>query len=158
MKLHVPVAVSVLLAMSLAAALSDEPEAPLTSRCVVTIKTRLERTAPGKEIVIFRFEVREGWHLYANPPGAEAFRPAQTTIKILSKDAAKVQIDYPTGKDREVDGIRWKCYDGTFEIRATVERNAEAKGTLEADVRFQASDEKSCLMPETIRIPLAACP
>jgi DsbC/DsbD-like thiol-disulfide interchange protein len=157
MKLHVHVAVSFILAMSLTTAMSDEPEAPLTSRCVVTIKTRLERSAPGKEIVIVRFEVRDGWHIYANPPGADDFVPAQTTVKILSKDAAKVHIDYPAGKDREVDGIRWKSYEGTVEIRATVERDADAKCPLEAEIRFQASDEKSCLMPDTVRIPLT-CP
>ena len=75
--------------VSFAAAMSDEPEAPPTSRCVVTTTTRVERSAFGKEIVTFRFDACWLAHLRQSSR-ADEFLPAQTTIKILSKDKPKI--------------------------------------------------------------------
>jgi cytochrome c biogenesis DsbD-like protein len=150
-------AILTLLATSFAAALPDEPgepQEPLTSRSVVTVKARIENTAPGKDVIVLGFDVRKGWHIYANPVGNDDLESGRTTIKVVSTTPAKVQVDYPAGKDRETEGAKWKIYEGIFEIRATVEREAKQRGGLEVEVRFLAVDDRSCLAADVIRIPL----
>jgi hypothetical protein len=129
-------------------------EPVVKSGSVVKIKARLEHTGPGKDVIVLRFDVEKGWHLYANPVGNEDFAPAETRVRILSKDTAKVRVDYPAGTEREIAGDKWRIYEGTFEIRATVDRDANATAPLEAEVRLQAVDHNSCLLPEVIRVPL----
>jgi hypothetical protein len=135
-------------------ALADEPQAPLTSRSVVQVKARLEHAGPGKDVIVVCFDVQKGWHIYANPAGAEELEAARTTIEVVTKNAAKVHVDYPAGKEQNALGLKWKSYEGCFEIRATVERDAKAGCPLEIDVRFQAVDDRSCLLADTVRIPL----
>ena len=147
-------AILTLLATSFATALPDEPQEPLTSRSVVAVKARIEHTAPGKDVIVVCFNVQKGWHIYANPAGAEDLEAARTTIEVVTKNAVKVQVDYPPGKDRDFAGLKLKIYEGTFEIRATVERDAKAGCPLDIDVRFQAVDDRSCLMPDVKRITL----
>ena len=76
------------------------------------------------------------------------------SIKVLAKVPPKVNVDYPAGKDYVHMGEKFKIYDGSFEIRATVEREAGATGPLEAVVRISACDNDSCLMPDVIKISL----
>jgi uncharacterized protein len=149
-------ALSALLALIAAHCPADDPVVgPLvTSASVVKIKAKVCRTAPGKDEIVLTFDVDKPWHIYANPVGNESLESAQTTVKILSKDAAKVCVDYPAGKEREIQGTKWRSYEGTFEIRATVCRDAKATCPLEIEVRVQAVDDDSCLLPETIRVPL----
>jgi hypothetical protein len=123
------------------------------SGSVVKVKARLEKAA-GKEVVVVTFDVQKPWHIYANPVGNEEFDASQTTINVVGKMKPKVTVDYPAGKDYVLMGTKLKIYDGTFEIRANIERTGGAGEPLEAIVRISACDDKSCLLPEAVRIPL----
>jgi DsbC/DsbD-like thiol-disulfide interchange protein len=148
------IALTALIAALGSAGGSRAQEPVVKSGSVVKIKARLEHTGPGKDVIVLRFDVEKGWHLYANPVGNEDLAPAETKVRILSKEAAKVQVAYPAGTECEIAGTKWRIYQGTFEIRATVEREAGAAGPLEAEVRLQAVDGNSCLLPELVRVPL----
>lgn len=124
---------------------------------VVKVTAKLEHPAPGKDVVVVHFEVQKPWHIYANPIGNEGLAGSETSIKVLAKGAKanpKQSVDYPAGKDYVLLGEKLKIYEGSFDIRTTVEREAGATGALEAVVRISACDDKSCLLPDVIRIPL----
>jgi DsbC/DsbD-like thiol-disulfide interchange protein len=140
---------------AVAALLHAQPGAK--SGSVVKVTAKLEHPAPGKDVVVVHFDVQKPWHIYANPVGNADFASSQTSIKVLAKGAKgdlKQSVDYPAGKVFVLLGEKLNIYDGSFDIRATVEREAGATGALEAVVRISACDDKSCLLPEAIRIPL----
>ena len=125
------------------------------SGSVVKVKARLENVAPGKDVVVLSFDVQKTWHLYANPVDNEDLASSQTTVKIIGKTNPKaVKVDYPVGKPYVQMGEKLKVYEGQFEIRATVERDADAKGPLEAVVQISACNKDSCLIPEKLRIQI----
>jgi Disulphide bond corrector protein DsbC len=124
------------------------------SGSVVNVKARVEHTGPGKDVVVVDFDVRNTYHLYANPVGDQDFESQMTRIQVMTKGAAKVDVDYPPGKERDFAGLKLKIYEGTFQIRATVERDVKCAAPLEVNVRFQAVDDKSCLLPDVKRFTL----
>ena len=141
-------------AIPFAAAALLQAQAGTKSGSVVKVTAKLEHSAPGKDVVVVKFDVQKSWHIYANPVGNEDFASSQTSIKILAKVAPKVSVDYPAGREYVLMGEKLRIYEGSFEIRATVEREAGATGPMEAVVRISACDDKSCLLPDVIKIPL----
>jgi uncharacterized protein len=141
-------------AVPLAAVALLQAQPGTKSGSVVKVTAKLEHAAPGKDVVVVKFDVQKPWHIYANPVGNEDFASSQTSIKVLAKVPPKVSVDYPAGKEYVLMGEKLKIYEGSFEIRATVEREAGATGPMEAVVRISACDDKSCLLPDVIKIPL----
>jgi uncharacterized protein len=131
-----------------------QAQAGAKSSSVVKVTAKLEHGTAGKDVVVVKFDVQKPWHIYANPVGNEEFASNATLIKVLAKVPPKVHVDYPAGKDYAHMGEKFKIYDGSFEIRATVEREAGATGPMEAVVRISACDENSCLLPDVIKISL----
>ena len=98
--------------------------------------------------------IDEGWHLYANPVGSEDLTAAQTTLTVDSKvKPADVKIEYPDGKeiDDKVVG-KYKVYEEKATIKATVTRAAGDSGPLELTLKFQACNDKQCLLPATKKL------
>jgi hypothetical protein len=126
----------------------------IRSGSVVKITPSLDRSTPGKDVIVLRFEVQKGWHIYANPVGDESSVGSETSIKVSTNDAAKIHVDYPPGEDREVAGSKWKIYEGIVEIRATVERDAKSMTPLDVVVRFRAVDDARRLLPDVKRFTL----
>ena len=115
---------------------------------------RLEKSAVGKDVVVVHFAVEKPWHIYANPVGNEGQERSRTTIDIVGKTKPKsVQVTYPRGSDYEEFGEKFKVYEGSFDIRAVVEREPGDKGPLEAVVRFGACKHLECLLPAIVRVP-----
>lgn len=110
--------------------------------------------ADGKQTVTVTLTVDNGWHVYANPVGNETLDSAQTQVLVAGKVKPKaVKVDYPKGnvvKDMLVGD--YKVYEGKVEIKATVERAAGDTGPLEVTVKLQACNEKTCLLPATIKL------
>jgi hypothetical protein len=128
---------------------------PAGSMSVVKTTARLEKSAAGKDIVVVHFAVEKPWHIYANPVGNEGQETSRTTIDVVGKTKPKsVQVEYPKGSDYEEFGEKFKVYEGSFDIRAIVEREPGDKGSLEAVVRFGACKHLECLMPAIVRIPV----
>ena len=114
---------------------------------------KVEHSAPGKDIVVFKFDVQKPWHIYANPVGNEDFESNKTSIKVVAKVPPKVSIDYPAGKEYVLMGEKLKIYEGSFDIRATVEREAGATGAMEAVVRISACDDLCAVSPRRDQDP-----
>jgi len=98
--------------------------------------------------------IDNGWHVYANPVGNADLDSAQTTVTVGGKVKPKgVAVDYPKGqvvKDMLVGD--YNVYEKTVEIKATVERAAGDTGPLEVTVKLQACNDKTCLLPATVKL------
>ena len=60
--------------------------APLKSDSVVKATAAAEKPdANGKQVITLTLAIDKGWHIYANPVGAEDFASVQTTVKAKAK-------------------------------------------------------------------------
>lgn len=134
---------------------SDKPDGAKRSDAVVKAKaTAAKPSADGKQSVTITLVIDKGWHIYANPVGNESQEESQTTVTVTSKTKPKnVKIEYP--KSKVVNDVlvgNYNVYEGTIEIKAAVERAAGDSSPLEIRVKLQACDDKSCLLPATIKL------
>lgn len=108
--------------------------------------------ADGKQAVTVKIAIDKGWHIYANPVGNADLTNTQTKLALTSKGEA-VKIDYPSGTEVKDDVIgNYKIYQGDVVIKAVVKRAAGDTTPLEMNLSFQACDEKSCLLPATVKL------
>src|SRR5262245_19619129 len=108
--------------------------------------------ADGSQTVTITLDVEKPWHVYANPVGNDMLTGAQTLVKVTSK-VKDVQVKYPPGmvqKDSTVGD--YKVYEGKVEIKADVKRAEGDTGPLTLTVKFQACDDKTCLLPATVKL------
>ncbi len=112
-------------------------------------------------VIIINVEVKKGYHIQANKVNDEFLIP--TTLEI-TKDKSIEQGEqvFPAAKKFKLEGTNdfLNVYDGSFEIRIpfkTTQRIQKYKSYLQAKLRYQACNFKSCLFPKTIDfiIPLA---
>ncbi len=110
--------------------------------------------ADGKQTVTVTLAVNAGWHVYANPVGQEDLAGAQTVVTVIGKaKPEEVKIEYPAGKlveDKTVGD--YKVYEKKVEIKALVRRAKGDTGPLEVTVKFQACNDKTCLLPSTVKV------
>jgi DsbC/DsbD-like thiol-disulfide interchange protein len=97
--------------------------------------------------------VREGWHVYANPPGVEGLPPTRLTID-PGQGFLIDRVDYPKGvaKVLAASGTeKVALYEGMVKLTAHVKPERDAKGTapdvLRFTVSFQACNDRACLAP-----------
>jgi uncharacterized protein YyaL (SSP411 family) len=113
-----------------------------------------DKPVGGKQTVKVTLTIDRGWHLYANPIGNKDLESAQTTVTVGGKlKPTAVAVDYPKGKvvmDMLVGN--YNVFEGTVDIRVTVERAAGDTGPLEVTIKFQACNEKTCLLPATVKL------
>jgi uncharacterized protein YyaL (SSP411 family) len=133
---------------------------PKKSDAVVKVTAKAEPAKPGadgKQTVTITLEIDKGWHIYANPPGLDDLASSQTEVSISSEKKLKdVKIEYPEGKEVKDSVIgNYKVYDDEVSIKATIERTAADSGALEVTMKFQACNEKHCLLPatKTLKVP-----
>ncbi|HEX4589734.1 MAG TPA: protein-disulfide reductase DsbD domain-containing protein, partial [Gemmataceae bacterium] len=110
--------------------------------------------ADGKQVVKITLTIEKGWHAYANPVGNNDLTPAQTTVVVSGKIEPKsVSTEYPKGKV-VVDPVvgNYLVYEGTAVIKAVVQRAAGDSGPLDVTVKFQACNDKTCLLPATVKL------
>jgi uncharacterized protein len=128
-----------------------------TSDSVVKVTAKATPPKPGddrKQVVSITFTIDPGWHLYANPPGLEDLVPVQTAIEISAKTKPEdVKIAYPEGK-LITDPIlgKYRVYEESTTIKATVRRAVGDTDPLEITAKFQACNDKQCLLPATKKI------
>jgi uncharacterized protein YyaL (SSP411 family) len=129
------------------------------SKVKITTKAEPEKPgADGKQVVTLTIKIDPGWHLYANPVGSEDLTAAQTTLTVDSKvKPAELKIEYPSGKeiDDKVVG-KYKVYEDKAVIKATITRAAGDTGPLELTLKFQACNERQCLLPATAKLKVPA--
>lgn len=111
--------------------------------------------ADGKQTITITLDIDKTWHVYANPVDNEDLTPAQTVVSIASKgkpEGVKIEkIEYPTGKLEGDKDAKYKIYEGKVVIKARVKRPSGNNDPLEVTIKLQACNDKSCLVPSTIK-------
>jgi DsbC/DsbD-like thiol-disulfide interchange protein len=110
--------------------------------------------ADGTQAVSVTLLIDRGWHVYANPAGNEDLASVQTTVAVTSKTKLEdVKVDYPAGKVvKDKDLGDYNTYENKVAIKATVRRAKGDTGPLEVTVKFQACNERMCLLPATVKV------
>jgi DsbC/DsbD-like thiol-disulfide interchange protein len=124
-----------------------------TSESVVKVTAKADKPdANGKQAVTITMEVEKDWHTYANPVGLEDLEDAKTVVTITGKNKLEdVKIDYPKGKlQKDVVGD-YSIYVDKVTIKAKVQRAKGDTGPLQVTVKFQACNDRSCLVPATVK-------
>jgi hypothetical protein len=134
---------------------NDLPGQGKKSDAVVKVSASADKpSADGKQVVTITLAIDGKWHTYANPVDNDMLLSAQTTVSITGKDKpADVKVDYPAGKvvkDKQVGD--YKVYEDKVAIKATVTRAPGDASPLEVTVKFMACDEKTCLLPATVKL------
>jgi hypothetical protein len=98
--------------------------------------------------------VKEGYHIQANEVNDESLIP--TTLEIKSNEYFAIgKQEFPRTKKFKLEGTDsfLNVYDGKFLVKLFLDplkTAAESKYILEARLRYQACDSKSCLFPRTV--------
>ena len=130
---------------------------------VVTATARVrspEQPASGREReAIVSLAIKEGWHLYANPTAVEILKPT-TLVLEAGQGARDLHVDYPAGQVKVLGSLgqeKVALYEGKVEIPIHVSLDPRPRGgkiTLTLKLNYQACDDKVCLAPASLAIPL----
>ncbi|MBX6315111.1 MAG: AGE family epimerase/isomerase, partial [Isosphaeraceae bacterium] len=112
--------------------------------------------APGRTCeATLTIRIKEGWHLYAHE--AEAGVPTTVTLA-EGGPAALAGVDYPQGELRALAGAeRVAVYEDrvSLPLRLRIAEDARAgPAELTLRVRYQACNDRSCLAPASLSVPL----
>jgi hypothetical protein len=144
-----------------AGALTADPQAG--SHSVVTVSTNLSPSAsvaPGKEFDVFvTLTIKEGWHLSANPTHSDVLKPTTLTLPTDQGDQL-TGVDYPAGQMKILASSgseKVAVYEGTAKLTAHVRIDSSTEAgplSLAFKLRYQACNDRECLAPATLSIPL----
>jgi uncharacterized protein YyaL (SSP411 family) len=143
-------------------ALGEGALAPVPAK-VVSATSRLlgtQRPVAGATVeAAVALEIKPGWHLYANPTGVEILKP--TTLDLEpGQSAADLRVTYPAGQAKVLGSLgqeKVSLYEGKVEIPVKFALAKDTKPgtlTLRFRLRYQACDDKVCLAPASLTIPL----
>jgi DsbC/DsbD-like thiol-disulfide interchange protein len=112
--------------------------------------------ADGKQTVTITLSIAKPYHLYANPVGLKDLESTQTVITVsAATKPSKVDIAYPAGKLEKDDVVGdYKIYEDTVTVKATVVRAKGDTSPLTVEVKLQACNSQTCLLPGTIKVPV----
>jgi hypothetical protein len=125
---------------------------------LVTAKAYLstDKLVPGKTCrVAMVVDVKEGWHINANPPSSENLVPTVLSVKSTLGSALK-DVQYPKGAALRVQGFDKPIaiYEKQVKIYGTLEVPQNAAGAEEFQLllRYQACNDTRCMAPKTITL------
>jgi uncharacterized protein len=145
---------------------TDEPSnAPLPGAPgVVTAKAQPSKpgvvAAGGEFEVELVLTIKDNFHIYANPAGSENVIPTVVSLDPQST-ATLVEIRYPAGESKVLAANgpeKVTVYEKTAKATARIRLAPDAKigpNTINLKVRYQACDDKACLAPATLDVPVA---
>jgi hypothetical protein len=137
------------LALALAPAAAPAQGAKKSDSVVKVTASPAKAGADGTQAVTLTLAVERPWHVYANPVGLDDLADAQTAVS----GPGVVKVDYPEGKlVRDPAVGNYKVYEGTVQITVHLRRPPGAAGPAELAVKFQACDEKKCLLPAAVKV------
>ncbi|HEV7860195.1 MAG TPA: protein-disulfide reductase DsbD domain-containing protein [Pyrinomonadaceae bacterium] len=118
----------------------------------------LEMAAGGAAMVSVKIEVKEGYHINANPPTFPYLKATEVSVE-AGEGLTASQPSYPPSVTRTFAFAEkpLAVYEGATEIKLPLKAAATAaKGarTLPLRLRVQACDEKACYPPGTLNIPV----
>ncbi len=123
------------------------------SDSVVKVDAKADKPdVDGKQTVTITLDIENGWHVYANPVENEDLTNAQTVVNVASKGKLEnVKVEYPAGKLQQDSGEKYKILEGRVTIKAQVKRSKDDSSPLEITITLQACNDKTCLLPATIK-------
>ena len=112
--------------------------------------------AGGTCRIVILLDVKEAWHINANPPSPDHLIPTKVSFK--SKNGIKLTDPvYPKGNGLKLAGeeVEASVYEGEVTIRGTLTIPEGAGGQIddmEITINYQACNETVCLPPKTIKL------
>jgi len=116
--------------------------------------------APGTSAEVrLSVTVKKGFHVQASPASEPYLVPVRLEMESLPPLRVAKPI-YPRGKPYRLAGAEsdLSTYDGTFEVRLTLEAPADAETdelTLKGRLHYQACGERICLSPASVPVSLS---
>ena len=129
-----------------------------TDKAVVTLHSAKTEPAPGTDLPITAFlTIENGWHTNSNQPSFPYLIATEANF-ILPTEWTLRDLQYPAGemKTFAFADQPLSVFEGEIAIRAIAEISGSALGTypIEADVTYQACNDRSCLAPVTTHASL----
>lgn len=127
---------------------------PPQIKSVDVVKASLQETTltPGESgVVHVRLQIKDGYHVNANPPSQSYLKP--TEIELKPSEGISVEfITYPDPlvKTFAFSETALKVYEGETELKLHLKADKRAiagKHNLSATLRVQACDDKVCYAP-----------
>ena len=140
---------------------AEKPSAEKSSKSKEQVKAKVflssdKLPAGGTCRFAVLLDVREGWHINANPPRPDNMIATTVTVKSKHK-TTQLDTEYPEGEEFELEELpdALAVYEGEVLIRGTIEAAANTAGKteeLEFQIRYQACNDKNCLPPKTLKL------
>lgn len=153
-------ALGVLCALILLAGMVTSPVSARTNTSIVKVAANAPTVQRGKSTwVNVRVFIAHPYHANSNPASQSFLIP--TTVTIAPAQGLTIgKPSYPKGKMKKFSFTTTpiSVYDGTIVVRVpvTVARSAKAGvHNLSGTVRYQACDDRNCLMPANVRFNVA---
>ena len=101
-------------------------------------------------------DVKEGWHIQANPPSPDFLIPTKLSFKSKA-GVTLAEPKYPMGHGFKMEGedMESMVYDGEVSLHGTLTvPNASGGQTdeMEITINYQACNKDGCLPPKTIKL------
>jgi thiol:disulfide interchange protein DsbD len=110
--------------------------------------------------VLLEAKIKAPWHIYAptTPPGGPIATSVQLVPSPVAKAAGKLIQPKPLSHLDPGFGIQVQTYDKgvTFALPVKIDAKASGAKTFKLSVRFQACNDRLCLPPKTVEVPVAA--
>jgi len=137
----------VLLAIFLATPSLAQPDV-LSTKVFLSKKGAL----PGKGIrVALQLDIKRGWHINAHKPLDTSLVPTEVIVNTEAQFSLE-KIHYPQPKRKKFEFVQGELtiYEGTVVIFMDLGVSAEAapgEGRISGKIKYQACDNRSCLLP-----------
>lgn len=132
----------------------------IKTKNVVAVRAALFPTAakPGDKCeLVVTLDIKEGWHVNANPAGVEFLIPTQVEVQGKGIEIAGIIYPEPTRK-ADAEGGMLPVYQGRVNIAVQLKLPAKGKKrpSLKAMVRFQPCSGTTCHKVEDVSIVIPA--
>ena len=112
--------------------------------------------AGGTCRIVVLLDVKEGWHINANPPSPDFLKPTKLSFKSKSGVTLADPV-YPKGHGFKMEGedMDAMVYEGEVAIYGTLTVPKSSGGVtdeMEITVNYQACNEKGCQPPKSIKL------
>ena len=112
--------------------------------------------AGGTCRIVVLLDVKEGWHINANPPSPDFLKPTKLSFKSKSGVTLADPV-YPKGHGFKMEGedMDAMVYEGEVAIEGTLTVPKSSGGVtdeMEITVNYQACNEKGCQPPKSIKL------
>lgn len=113
----------------------------------VAIVADRQYTETGDQLLIIKFKLHPGYHIYEHVPEAGAFHTTEVEVSLPQGYTALGELQRPIGKNFE-NGIR--IYED--EVVMTQRIAGSSKDPITVTVNYQCCDSQICFTPEEKQI------